>query len=1044
MKRVLLTVLVVFLLSSSTLMYLPAAKAQTSSPIIEWKGWWIGSSQVTYALSGQTVVAKVRINSEPSGHYRMRIMRDIANWPDAEVSMSEFDYDGSDSTYILDFVPTIATDEQNTLGYHVDIYKKELVIWTEKWTLVNFYPPRLRVFSSYTTKWTYYHSYSEIESGLHSLESSGIAKVVSIGVSVEGRQIWAVKISNSPDVYDENKPDILFVGLHHAREWISAETSYYLAINLVNGYSSDTRIKTLVDNCEIWIVPVLNPDGLEYSQAGVWDPEIERGIGEYGDWSRYYRKNRCTNSDGTHGVDLNRNYGHSKWGTITYMPGIPFESSSGTPKSGCYYGPSAFSEPETVAIKNLILDDKNDFGAVLSYHSFGQYILYPWGVSKDPTEDQSVMSALANEMADQIHTVHGVQYTVGQASTTIYETSGDLTDWVYEAKGIPALTIELRPGPHPWWAFWEQGKTRFALAENEILPTCEENFPAALYLTRWVVLSQGGFMDFENGADAAPIRSTIPGMKFTTTMGYDWIYGDIRTGQYNVNPYGSRAYECHGNVFAWLGPNQGSGRIDFTGATAGSINMLTSTAYGTYLDAYDSSGNLLATSFAGGNIYTGTMSETKVIASNIAYVIVHDSGNYWLIDDLRVSDLLRETNAFQSQDSASVFQTLDLIDSGASSIYEFSNSQLQSLKILLNWKGSKLGIQVSGPDGTVFAETESENPPIRIVVPAAEPGTWKIVVTALDVPYNDYPFALDVASVPLPSDIEPPASTLEMGSPKFTDSLDNIYATSSTPFTLTAEDNADGSGVATTGYRIRNGAYDSGWTASAPPIEFFLTGLSDGEYFIDFNSTDNVGNVEGTNTKKVILDNTAPTTIPTIGDPKYVSDKTYVTPDTPFTLTATDAGSGVQLITYRINSTSYDSGWLTYTAPFQLTSLTDGDYTIAYNSTDNVNNTETAHTINVTLFSWNYIYQDTYGRGTTLKINLAHKFIQFITPNKDYGIRKATCMKQCGRAIIIEHCDKQLRLITVSVDTKIDFCYAMAWDLQTRKCYLLIDKPGIE
>jgi hypothetical protein len=109
-----------------------------------------------------------------------------------------------------------------------------------------------------------------------------------------------------------------------------------------------------------------------------------------------------------------------------------------------------------------------------------------------------------------------------------------------------------------------------------------------------------------------------------------------------------------------------------------------------------------------------------------------------------------------------------------------------------------------------------------------------------------------------------------------------------------------------------------------------------------------------------------------------------------------------------------------------------------------VGNVETTHEVSVTLFSWNYVYQDTYGRGTTLKINLAHKFFQFIRPNKDYGIRKATYMKQCGRAIIIEHCDKQLRLITISVDTKIDFCYAMAWDIQTHKRYLLIDKVGIE
>jgi len=193
-----------------------------------------------------------------------------------------------------------------------------------------------------------------------------------------------------------------------------------------------------------------------------------------------------------------------------------------------------------------------------------------------------------------------------------------------------------------------------------------------------------------------------------------------------------------------------------------------------------------------------------------------------------------------------------------------------------------------------------------------------------------------------------------------------------------------------------------------------------------------------------LTDHLAPTTTMLIGTPKYVSDKTYVTPETPFTLEATDTDSGVLMTAYQINNATYSSGWQIYTTPFYLTSLADGTYTIEYNSTDNAGNVETTHAINVTLFSWNYIYQDTYGRGTTLKINLAHKFFQFIRPNKDYSIRNATYMRQCGRAIIISHCDKELRLITVSVDTKIDFCYAMAWDLQTRKCYLLIDKAGIE
>jgi len=193
-----------------------------------------------------------------------------------------------------------------------------------------------------------------------------------------------------------------------------------------------------------------------------------------------------------------------------------------------------------------------------------------------------------------------------------------------------------------------------------------------------------------------------------------------------------------------------------------------------------------------------------------------------------------------------------------------------------------------------------------------------------------------------------------------------------------------------------------------------------------------------------LLDVTPPTTSLFIGEPKYVSDATYVTPDTPFTLEAADTGSGVDSTAYRICNATYNSGWLTYTAPFTLAPLADGVYAIQYNSTDNAKNIETPHEITVTLFSWNHTFEDTQGRGTTLKINLAHRFFQFITPNKDYGIRKATCMRVHHRTITIRHEDNELKLITLAVDTKLDFCVATAWDKQTRKQYRLIDKLGIE
>jgi hypothetical protein len=262
-------------------------------------------------------------------------------------------------------------------------------------------------------------------------------------------------------------------------------------------------------------------------------------------------------------------------------------------------------------------------------------------------------------------------------------------------------------------------------------------------------------------------------------------------------------------------------------------------------------------------------------------------------------------------------------------------------------------------------------------------------------------------------------------------------------FTLSAEDNLGGMGVASTLYRIRNSTHDIGWLTYTEP--FNLTGFADDTCFIDFNRTDNMGNTEPTNTATIILDNTPPTTTLTIGEPKCISDTTYVTSDTPFTLEANDnGGSGVYSVAYRIYNGAYDSGWQPYTTPFHLTVLADGVYTIEFNSTDNVGNVEVTNSVQVALFSWDYVFTDSYGRGTTLKINTVHKFFQFITPDNDYGVRNATYMRQCGRAIIIRYYGYELHLITVAVDTKLDFCVAIAWDVQTRKQYMLIDKPGIE
>ena len=144
-----------------------------------------------------------------------------------------------------------------------------------------------------------------------------------------------------------------------------------------------------------------------------------------------------------------------------------------------------------------------------------------------------------------------------------------------------------------------------------------------------------GFIDFEDGIDGEAIQSNIPGLEFTTTMGLDWIYGDIRTGKYNAYPYGSQEYEINGNFCAWLGVSGDHGKISFPEGEATYLSGLVSTGSGVIMDAYDSNDNFLATSgWANSNVNTRTLTRLTVEAPGMAYVIIHDTGNYWIIDDI--------------------------------------------------------------------------------------------------------------------------------------------------------------------------------------------------------------------------------------------------------------------------------------------------------------------------------------------------------------------------------------------------------------------------
>ena len=188
---------------------------------------------------------------------------------------------------------------------------------------------------------------------------------------------------------------------------------YLLAADLLANSSTDP-VQQWLSAHEIWVAPMVNPDGHEFTRTD----------------ARLWRKNRRRNANGSIGVDPNRNYGYM-WGTLN------INTSSHVPSDETYVGPRAFSEPEVRAVRNLVA--RQLFDGVLTYHSYSQLILYPWGYTGDPIADpadRAELSGLGADMQQLIKGVHGRTYTAQKASA-LYPTAGDTVDWVYGEYGCP-------------------------------------------------------------------------------------------------------------------------------------------------------------------------------------------------------------------------------------------------------------------------------------------------------------------------------------------------------------------------------------------------------------------------------------------------------------------------------------------------------------------------------------------------------------------------------------------------------------------------------
>jgi hypothetical protein len=297
--------------------------------------------------------------------------------------------------------------------------------------------------------YTAYHTYAGLCRALVAATTAhpGIARLLAIGRSWQGRTIWAMEISTHLSD-GTHRPGVLFDGLHHGLEHLSLEMTLGIMGWLLDGYRHNATVTRLVSTRAIFIVFDVNPDGAAADIAG----------------GRFHllRKNRQPGPGGVIGTDLNRNYANH-WGCCGLV--------SSHPSSAYYRGTTPFSAPETRAVRDfvrsLVFNGHQEIRVAITFHASGRLVMWPYGYTTKAVpadmrpDDRAVFVAIGQAMARR----NG--YRPEQASR-LYVDSGTARDWYYGSQGIFAYTFELGSGTYQ--------------RSSAIAPEVARNRGAVLYL----------------------------------------------------------------------------------------------------------------------------------------------------------------------------------------------------------------------------------------------------------------------------------------------------------------------------------------------------------------------------------------------------------------------------------------------------------------------------------------------------------------------------------------------------------------------------------
>ena len=307
---------------------------------------------------------------------------------------------------------------------------------------------------------THFKNMTDVTAAMNNIQTRcpAIAQVQTIGTSIDGNPIQAIKISDNVATFEPSEGAVVLIATQHAREWLAAETALFVAEKICEQYGPNAEVHADVDRLEIYIIPVTNPDGYFFTWLD--------GINSNGtEW----RKNRRLNAGGSYGVDLNRNWGF-QWAAVPAPADVNGSYGDANETSWTFYGTGPFSEPETQSVRNFLATLPN-LKAFEDIHTYSELYLAPWRyTSVELPPGSQTLEALANRQVDATAAVHGHTYT-----RNLYRSSGGAIDYVWNERRAAAISPELRPPI----AAVDGG---FAPPATEIIPTGEEHLAAVLAL----------------------------------------------------------------------------------------------------------------------------------------------------------------------------------------------------------------------------------------------------------------------------------------------------------------------------------------------------------------------------------------------------------------------------------------------------------------------------------------------------------------------------------------------------------------------------------